>query len=137
MVFPISWLVFSMGGDASSPMIVGAGCSIVALFARVTILHRLCSLRISRFLQTVVCRALLVGIVSFAAAWCLQLQLQEGWGRLFAVGTLFEAVAILLIWQIGFAKNERQMLCGMFSESIQRVISNFGRKFRDRNRLIL
>lgn len=129
MVFPISWFIVSMGGNASSPMVVGAGCSIAAFGARIVILHHLCSWRISHFLRTVVCRAMLVGIGSFAAAWLLQLHLKEGWGRLFAVGSLFETVSILLICQIGFTQDERQKLRGVFAESMPRAIPAFLRNF--------
>lgn len=97
--------------------------------ARIVILHHLCSWRISHFLRTVVCRAMLVGIGSFAAAWLLQLHLKEGWGRLFAVGSLFETVSILLICQIGFTQDERQKLRGVFAESMPRAIPAFLRNF--------
>ncbi len=129
MVFPISWLVLCLGGDASSPMIVGAGCSIVALLVRVVILHHLCSLSINRFLRSNICRAMLVGLGSSTIAWILQLHLREGWGRLFAVSGLFEVVSIVLIWQFGFAKNEWQALRVVVAESMQRALPLFLRKF--------
>lgn len=120
---PLSYLFLKLGYEPQVTLIVTIGLSIIALFARLSILKTLMNFSASDFLQQVVLKVLMVAIFSVIIPLGATPFIEEGILRFLICSFLSVFSVILIVYWLGLKSQEREFVKIKVMQMISKINS--------------
>lgn len=121
LVFPISWLCFSLGCAAYSSYVVFAVIYIVLVLVKLYIVQWLMDFPVTKYYREVFGKIIPVSILSFALPTIPYMYIEHQLWRCFVVCTVSMLSTSGIIYVLGLTKGERNMVNAKLSQIMNKV----------------
>lgn len=121
MVFPLALIFFYLGFPPEAAYISTLIIFVLQLLCRLKLLNKMTGMPIQRFIKEVLMKVIFVTLLNVTPLFFIHSVLEEGWLRLFVVGSSSIVFSIFTIGFIGLTLNERQFILDQVVKTLRKI----------------
>ena len=119
-IVPLAYMFLRIGFPFYYIYIAYISVEIIAQMARILIILPAIHLSINRYLKVLICRMLIVAVLSAFVTVCIYKQMNNGWDRFFVISFVSFISTVLLMYIFGLEDREKAKVIGLWNKYLHK-----------------